>query len=95
MTVRTNSLNALTTFQNQLDASTWFVMPGMTGRGLAMRILQIRPDMPIIICARHSSQITENEARAYGIKRFAFKPLARKDIAVLIRKILDEGKNIS
>jgi hypothetical protein len=42
-------------------------MPGMTERGLARRILQIRPDMPIILCPRYSSQITEIETRAYGI----------------------------
>ena len=67
-------------------------MPGMTGIDLTRRILQIRPEMPIILCNGYSSLITEDKAKAAGIKGFAFKPLAKKDIGELVRKILD-GKN--
>jgi CheY-like chemotaxis protein len=96
VTTRTNSLDALMTFQNQPDAVDLIItdqtMPGMTGVDLARRILQLRPEMPIILCTGYSSQISEEKAQAAGIKGFAFKPLAKKDIGVLIRKILD-GKN--
>jgi CheY-like chemotaxis protein len=67
-------------------------MPGMTGVDLARRILQLRPGMPIILCTGYSSQISEETAKAAGLKGFALKPLAKKDIGALIRKILD-GKN--
>jgi hypothetical protein len=36
--------------------------------------------------------ISEDKAKALGIKGFALKPLAKKDIGELIRKIFDEGK---
>ena len=95
VTVRMNSLEALTTFKNQPDAFDLVItdqtMPGMTGTDLARRILQIRPGMPIILCTGYSSTISEEKVKSYGIKAFAMKPLARKDIAALIRKVLDEG----
>ncbi len=93
VTARRNSLDALKTFQNQPDAFDLIItdqtMPGMTGVDLARRILQIRPQMPIILCTGYSSQITEDQVKAVGIKGFASKPLTKKDIGNLIRKVLD------
>ena len=93
VTTRTNSLDALMTFQNQQDAFDLIItdqtMPGMTGIDLARRILQIRPQMPIILCTGYSSLITEDKAKAVGVKGFAFKPLAKKELGELIRKVLE------
>jgi nitrogen-specific signal transduction histidine kinase len=95
VTTRTSSLDALVAFQNQPDAFDLVItdqtMAGMTGVDLARRILQIRPDMPIILCTGYSSQISEDKAKAAGIKGFAYKPLAKKDIGDLIRKVLDRN----
>jgi PAS domain S-box-containing protein len=94
VTIRTNSLEALNTFQNEPDAFDLIItdqtMPNMTGGDLARRILKIRPGMPIILCTGYSSLITEEKARSFGIKGFATKPLAKNDLAVLIRKVLSE-----
>ncbi len=94
VTVRSSSLEALTTFQDQPDMFDLVItdqtMPGMTGSDLARRILQIRPFMPIILCTGYSSLISEEKVRSLGIKGFAMKPLARKDIAAIIRKVLDK-----
>ncbi len=93
VTVRDSSLEALETFQNQPDqfdvVITDQTMPGMTGSDLSRRMLQIRPDIPIILCTGYSTIITEEKAKSMGIKEFAYKPLAKKDIAKLIRKVLD------
>ncbi len=64
-------------------------MPGMTGIDLARRMLQIRPDLPIILCTGYSTIISEEKAKSLGIKGFAMKPLAKKDIAAIIRAVLD------
>ncbi|SHO53850.1 PAS domain-containing hybrid sensor histidine kinase/response regulator, partial [Desulfopila aestuarii] len=94
VTVRMSSIEALATFKNQPDAFDLVItdqtMPGMTGSDLARRILQIRPEMPIILCTGFSNQISEEKARLFGIKGFAMKPLAKKDLATLIRKVLNE-----
>ncbi len=64
-------------------------MSGMTGTDIARRMLQIRADIPIILCTGYSSITFEEKAKSMGIKEFAMKPLSKKDIAQLIRKVLD------
>jgi signal transduction histidine kinase/ActR/RegA family two-component response regulator len=95
VTVRKSSLEALETFQNQPDqfdvVITDQTMPGMTGIDLARRMLQIRSDIPIILCTGYSSTISQEKAKSMGIKEFALKPVGKKDIAMLIRKVLDEN----
>ena len=93
VTVRSSSLEALTSFQNQPDAYDLVItdqtMPGMTGIDLARRMLQIRPGLPIILCTGFSNLISEEKVMAAGIKGYALKPLSKNGIAVLIRKALD------
>jgi len=93
VTVRKSSLEALELFQNQADQFDLVItdqtMPGMTGSDLSRRMLQIRPEIPIILCTGYSTIISEEKAKSMGIKEFALKPLTKKDIAKLIRKVLD------
>ncbi len=81
------------TFQNQPNhfdlVITDQTMPGMTGIDLARRMLQIRPDIPVILCTGYSSIISERKVKSMGIREFAMKPLGKSDIAMLIRKVLD------
>jgi CheY-like chemotaxis protein len=97
VTVETNSIEALRIIQSQPDSFDLLItdqtMPGITGIDLARRLLQIRPGMPIILCTGFSNQISEEKATIYGIKGFAMKPLARKDLAALVRNVLD-GDNM-
>ncbi len=96
VTVRNSSLQALTTFAKQPYAYDLVItdqtMPGMTGIDLARRMLQLRPNLPIILCTGYSSLITEDKAKAAGIKGLTMKPIAKGDIAKLIRKVLGKGK---
>ncbi len=96
VTSQTISLEALATFRNQPDrfdaVITDLTMPGMTGLELARRILEIRPEIPIIICSGYSTVINEEQAIAKGIKGFAAKPMTRAVIATLLRKVLDESR---
>jgi DNA-binding NtrC family response regulator len=62
----------------------------MTGSDLARRMLQIRPGIPIILCTGYSTIISEEKAKSLGIKGFAMKPLAKNELAALIRKVLDK-----
>jgi CheY-like chemotaxis protein len=94
VTVRSSSLEALTTFQKQPETFDLVItdqtMPGMTGSDLARRMLQIRPGIPIILCTGYSTIISEEKAKSLGIKGFAMKPLAKNELAALIRKVLDK-----
>ena len=94
VTIQTSSLEALQTFVNNPDdfdlVITDHTMPGMTGMDLARRMLQIRPQLPIILCTGYSSQISEEKALLAGIKGFALKPLTKSEIAKMIRKVLNQ-----
>ena len=93
VTIRTNSLEALTTFKYQPDAFDLVItdqtMPGITGYDLARGMLQIRPGLPIILCTGYSSTISEEKAKSLGIKGFALKPVAKQDLSTMIRTLLD------
>ncbi|MGL1931710.1 MAG: transporter substrate-binding domain-containing protein [Desulfotalea sp.] len=93
VTVKNSSFDALKIFQKNPEQFDLIItdqtMPGITGSELSSKILKINPDIPIILCTGYSSIMTEEKAKAMGIKEFALKPLARKDIAKLVRKVLD------
>ena len=95
VTARTNSLEALATFQNdphRFDAViTDQTMPGITGLDLARRMLGIRPGLPIILCTGYSNLVDETTAKAMGIRGFAMKPLTRKEIVGLLREVMEGG----
>ena len=96
VTVKTNSTEALAAFAeapNSFDVIiTDQTMPGLTGITMAERILQIRPDIPVILCTGHSSLLHEEQVKATGIRKFVMKPISRKEIASLLREILDQKK---
>jgi PAS domain S-box-containing protein len=93
VTMCSSSVDALKTFRNAPDefdlVMTDQTMPGMTGSELAEQILQIRPEIPIILCTGYSSLINEHSANVIGIKEFALKPLTNGVMGKLVRKVLD------
>ena len=65
-------------------------MPDMTGERLAKELMQVRPDIPIILCTGFSERITEEKAKGMGIREFVMKPLLMRDLANTVRQVLDE-----
>jgi PAS domain S-box-containing protein len=94
VTATTESTKALEIFLSRPDqfdlVITDMTMPGMTGIDLSKEILGLRPAIPIILCTGFSELITEEKAKALGIRGFAMKPLRLGNIAELIRKALDK-----
>jgi len=92
----TGSREALAVFRANPDAFdlliTDMTMPHMTGLQLAREAISIRPGMPVIICSGFSDDIGEQNAGALGIKGFLFKPIAKSEMAQLVRKVLDAEK---
>ncbi|NTV15310.1 MAG: PAS domain S-box protein [Desulfobulbaceae bacterium] len=87
------AIAAFTATPNQFDLLvTDMTMPKLTGDRLAEKILEIRPDLPIIICTGFSQLINRESALAMGIKDLVTKPLVRHDFASTIRAVLD-GKS--
>jgi PAS domain S-box-containing protein len=91
---RTNSLDALEFFRTRSDdfdlVITDMTMPNMTGSELAQELMQIRPDIPVILCTGFSETITPEIAKVIGIKEFLMKPIVQRQMAIAIRRALDQ-----
>jgi signal transduction histidine kinase/ActR/RegA family two-component response regulator len=68
-------------------------MPYMTGEMLAREILNIRSDLPIILCSGRGpsadSENYERKAREIGIREVVSKPYERDEMTQAIRRVLD------
>jgi PAS domain S-box-containing protein len=96
VTTRTSSIEALELFKVKPDefdlVITDMTMPNMTGDKLAIELMKIRYDVPIVLCTGYSKKISDETALTLGIKAFTYKPLVKADFAKTIRKVLDEAE---
>ena len=96
VTVRTGSVEALELFKhkpNDFDLIiTDVTMPNMPGDKLAVELLKIRFDIPVILCTGYSTKISDQLFADIGVKAFAYKPIVKADLAKTVRKVLDEAK---
>ncbi len=53
-------------------------MPNMTGIKLAEKLIEIRKDIPIIICTGFSEGINDEKAKSVGIQSFVMKPIIKR-----------------
>ena len=94
---RLNPIEALALFRSRPDqfdlVITDMAMPEMTGQKLVKEILNIRPDLPIILCTGYSEKISKAKAEELGIKTLVFKPFAVHDFTLTVRKVLDENNS--
>ena len=78
---RTSSVEALELFQKNPGhfdlVITDIIMPGLTGDRLAIEMMKIRKDIPIILCTGYSEHMTEEKAKELGIRGFIMKPSRR------------------
>ena len=65
-------------------------MPGLTGIDLAREVLQLRPDLPVILCTGYSESVSPEQARAAGICEYVIKPTDFQKMATSIRKWVSE-----
>jgi len=97
VSIRTSSIEALALFRTKPNdfnlVITDMTMPNMTGDDLAIELMKIRPDIPVIICTGYSKKISDESASEMGIKAFVYKPIVKTDLAKTIRKVLDEAKD--
>ena len=94
VTTRTSSVEALELFRSKPKyfdlVITDMTMPNMNGDKLAVELMKIRTDIPIIICTGYSKKISDETAKDIGIKAFAYKPIVKLDLAKIVRKVLDD-----
>ena len=90
---KANGVDALELFRADPDrfdlVITDMTMPRMTGDQFARELIKLRPDIPIILCTGFNPKISKEQAGKIGIKAFVMKPLVRRDMANIVRKVLD------
>ncbi len=64
-------------------------MPGMGGRRCLQELLQINPDLKVIIASGYSPHGSVGDTLAEGAKGFVGKPYQLKDILITVRNTLD------
>ena len=94
----TDSLEALEKFKAQPDkfdlAICDMTMPKMTGTDLAVKLREIRSDLPIILCTGYNANISELNAKKMGINAFVLKPIAMDKLGKLIRTVIDKQESL-
>ncbi len=68
---------------------TDMTMPHLTGVSLAEKALNVKPDIPVIICSGFNDQIEEVKAKNLGIRVYLTKPVSSEKIARVVRRELD------
>ncbi|MDM8541112.1 response regulator [Desulfococcaceae bacterium HSG9] len=93
VTIRTSSIEALELFKADPQRFDLVIsdldMPNKSGTVLAVDLMLIRPDIPVIICSGFSRRLSDERAEMLGIREIALKPLVMSDLANMIRRVLD------
>jgi CheY-like chemotaxis protein len=92
VTSRTDSLLALEAFEAAPTAFdlvvTDFTMPHMNGTDLAAKLLEIRPDLPIVLLSGFTEAFAPEELGALGLRGFLAKPFLPAALADVVRRAL-------
>jgi CheY-like chemotaxis protein len=95
VTTSGNGHAALETFKARSDefdlVITDMTMPGLTGDKLARELLQIRADLPVILCTGFGNAMLGRNACQTGVKAYLMKPFVLRDLAKTIRQVLQDG----
>jgi len=90
----TGSIEALEAFKVNPDKYHLVIsdmtMPNMSGDKLAVELIKIRPEIPILLCTGFSESMSEEKIKSLGIKGLLLKPIIMMDLAKKIRDILDK-----
>ncbi|MBU0991860.1 MAG: response regulator [Proteobacteria bacterium] len=96
VTTRTCSLEALELFRSKPECFdlviTDMTMPKMTGDKLAVELIKIRSDIPVILCTGYSKKISDETEMDRSIKAFVFKPVVKNELAKTVREVLNDNR---
>lgn len=63
-------------------------MPKLAGDQLATKLLDLRKDIPIILCTGNLEKVSELQTRHTGISRFLQKPVDKFELASTVHALL-------
>jgi len=68
------------------------IMPGMGGKKCLEGLLQINPDVKVVVASGYSPEGTVKSFLEGGAKHFISKPFNMKEMLQVVREVLDENK---
>ncbi|MEO7599635.1 MAG: ATP-binding protein [Opitutus sp.] len=93
--VHNDPVTALSSFRANPDSYdlmlTDLTMPGMTGIELARQILQLRPELPVVLMTGYAATIDGEQARAQGIAELLLKPHSLTTLGLAVRRALHKA----
>lgn len=94
VTGKISSPEALKSFQAAPDefdlVMTDISMPLISGDQLALELMKVRPDMPVILCSGHSKKSLEERYAGMKIKAFLCKPFSMVELTETVRMALNK-----
>ena len=97
VTTFANGVQALAEFQKkpgQFDlVITDMTMPSMTGAELAQKIMELSPQIPVILCTGQSELINREKALTMGICDYLNKPVPMATLLGAVKKALDNSNS--
>jgi len=91
VTAFTDSEMALLNFKEQPERYDLVItdqtMPKLTGAEMAKAIIEIKANIPIILCSGYSENVNKSEAQSIGIMAYLEKPLDMKSLFKVINKL--------
>jgi CheY-like chemotaxis protein len=70
---------------------TDMTMPLMTGDRMALAMMRLRPDLPVIICTGFNELLSKERVQEIGIRALLMKPFLKNEAATVIRQVLDQA----
>jgi two-component system cell cycle sensor histidine kinase/response regulator CckA len=70
---------------------TDMTIPYMTGAELVQNLLNIKAEIPTILCSDYSELINEEKAKDMGIRRYLMKPMENRELGKVVREVLVKG----
>jgi CheY-like chemotaxis protein len=94
VTTRTSGIEALEVFRANPDKFDLVItdmgMPKMSGDKLAIELIKIKSDIPILVCTGFSEYMSEERIQSIGINWFLLKPIIMQDLSQKMREALDK-----
>ena len=91
-----DGVQALDLFTNKKDrfdlVITDMAMPKITGDQLSEKILELRPDIPILLCSGYSDNISPERLEKIGITQYLMKPVSMMELAKAVHEALQKTR---
>jgi len=91
-----DGIQALDIFTHKKDlfdlVITDMIMPNITGDHLSEKILELRPDIPILLCSGYSDDISPGRLEKIGITQYLMKPVSMMELAESVHGALQKRR---